>query len=82
CDKINPVENRMVVESNLTFELSWAASAGDLSEIKRAVALGVDINKCDYDKRTALHLAAAEGHEDIVKNLIRKGADINAIDRW
>ncbi|ABO47545.1 MULTISPECIES: glutaminase A [Francisella] len=82
CDKINPVENRMVVESNLTFELIWAASAGDLSEIKRAVALGVDINKGDYDKRTALHLAAAEGHEDIVKYLIRKGADINAIDRW
>lgn len=82
CDKINPVENRMVVESNLTFELIWAASAGDLSEIKRAVALGVDINKSDYDKRTALHLAAAEGHEDIVKYLIRKGADINAIDRW
>ncbi|MDE4969944.1 ankyrin repeat domain-containing protein, partial [Francisella tularensis] len=56
--------------------------AGDLSEIKRAVALGVDSNKGDYDKRTALHLAAAEGHEDSVKYLIRKGADINAIDRW
>ncbi|WP_411861341.1 hypothetical protein, partial [Francisella tularensis] len=27
--------------------------------MKRAVALGVDINKGDYDKRTALHLAPA-----------------------
>lgn len=82
CDKINPVENRMLVESNLTFELVWAASTGDVSEVKRTIALGVDINKGDYDKRTALHLAAAEGHEDIVKYLVRKGADINATDRW
>ncbi|MRN60418.1 ankyrin repeat domain-containing protein, partial [Brucella sp. 09RB8918] len=81
-DKINPVENRMLAESNLVFELIWAASTGDLSEVKRAVALGVDINKGDYDKRTALHLAAAEGHENIVKYLVSKGADISTTDRW
>ncbi|TDT72616.1 L-glutaminase [Allofrancisella inopinata] len=81
-DKINPIENRMLAESSLVFELIWAASTGDLSEVKRAVALGVDINKGDYDKRTALHLAAAEDHENIVKYLVSKGADITATDRW
>ena len=30
CDKINLIEKRMVVESNLTFELIWVANAGDL----------------------------------------------------
>ncbi|WP_432773313.1 glutaminase A [Francisella salimarina] len=82
CDKINPIESRVTIESNLTLELIWAASNGDLSEIKRAVALGVDISKGDYDKRTALHLAAAEGHEDVVKYLIRKGANPTIKDRW
>ena len=28
------------------------------------------MNMCDYDGRTALHLAAAEGHEEIVKFLL------------
>lgn len=63
CDKINPIEKRMAVESNLTFELIWAISAGDSPEIKRVVVLGVNINKGNYDKRTVLHLAAGEGHE-------------------
>jgi len=81
-EKINPVENRMMVESNLTFELIWAASMGDLTEVRRSIALGADINKGDYDNRTALHLAAAEGQVDIVKYLINKGADINIKDRW
>lgn len=81
-DKINPIENRMMVESNLTFELIWAASTGDISEVRKGLALGVDVNKGDYDKRTALHLAAAEGQEDVVKYLINKGADVNAQDRW
>ena len=30
----------------------------------------IDLNVGDYDGRTALHLAAAEGHEDICKFLI------------
>lgn len=81
-NKINPVENRMMIESNLTFELIWAASIGDISEVRRSIALGADINKGDYDKRTALHLAAAEGQDNIVKYLITKGADINVEDRW
>ncbi|MGQ4003541.1 glutaminase A [Francisellaceae bacterium CB52] len=81
-DKINPVENRMMVESNLTFELIWAASMGDLTEVRRSVALGADVNKGDYDNRTALHLAAAEGQEDVVKYLLDKGANANAKDRW
>ena len=30
CDKINPVEGRGTIDSNLTLELIWAASNGDL----------------------------------------------------
>lgn len=62
--------------------LIWAATQGDLTEIKRLIALGVDLSETDYDKRTALHLAASEGHVHVVKFLIAQGVPVNPIDRW
>jgi len=41
----------------------------------------VDLNVCDYNKRTALHIAAAEGQLEIVVFLLRKGANINVKDQ-
>lgn len=43
---------------------------------------GVGASEGDYDKRTALHLACAEGHARVVMYLIKAGADVNATDRW
>jgi serine/threonine protein kinase len=40
------------------------------------------VNFRDYDFRTPLHLAASEGHVDIVRYLIMKGARVNRSDRW
>jgi serine/threonine protein kinase len=36
----------------------------------------------DFDKRTALHLAACENCSEIVVLLLEKGADVNCSDRW
>ena len=47
--------------------LCWAASQGDIDELHRLVANGVDLDEADYDGRTCIHLAASEGHENIVK---------------
>ena len=46
------------------------------------VSHALDINKGDYDKRTALHVAAAGGHLDVIEYLCIKGADVNVEDRW
>jgi hypothetical protein len=35
----------------------------------------------DYDRRTALHVAASEGHLEICKFLVERGARINRSDR-
>ncbi len=59
-----------------------AASGGDLLEIKRLIASGVNLDRGDYDYRTALHLASAEGQLDVVRFLIEKGAKVNPKDRW
>ena len=36
----------------------------------------IDMNVCDYDGRTALHLAAQNGHPRIIKHLLDKGAQV------
>ncbi len=62
--------------------LCWAACQGDLIEIRRLVASGVDRNEADYDGRTCLHLAAAEGKLEIVEFLLAKSVHLTLKDRW
>jgi len=62
--------------------LLWAASAGDLDEVQRLVARGVDLDDADYDGRRALHLAASEGHAAVVDYLLLQGVDTDPRDRW
>ncbi len=67
---------------NDAMSLCWAAYQGDLNEIRRLVAKGVDLNGEDYDGRTCLHLAAAEGKVDVVRFLLAKKVNITPQDRW
>jgi glutaminase len=62
--------------------LTWAASQGDLTEVRALVASGVDPGTADYDGRTALHLAAAEGQLDVVRYLLAAGTRPQPVDRW
>ena len=54
----------------------------NLDIIKECLSKGCDINFQDYDKRTALHIAAEENKKDIIKFLIENGADVTLKDRW
>jgi len=40
------------------------------------------LNFRDYDRRTPLHIASSEGHLEICKLLLKRGAKINRSDRW
>jgi ankyrin repeat protein len=55
-----------------------AAREGNLKEVKRQLAWGVNVNKSNFFTRdTPLIEAAANGYLDVVKLLIKNGADVN-----
>ncbi len=63
-------------------ELIYAAAEGDLGATQRLVARGVSLDAADYDLRTPLHLAAAEGHEAMVQYYMDQRAELAPRDRW
>ncbi|KAK2986752.1 hypothetical protein RJ640_010977, partial [Escallonia rubra] len=58
------------------------ASRGDRVGLNQMLRGGISPNVQDYDRRTALHLAASEGHASIVELLVQYKADVNLEDRW
>eukprot|EP01138_Halocafeteria_seosinensis_P007902 gb/GECG01008073.1/.p1 GENE.gb/GECG01008073.1/~~gb/GECG01008073.1/.p1 ORF type:complete len:665 (+),score=73.24 gb/GECG01008073.1/:1-1995(+) len=66
----------------LFFELCTSANSGSIEKVRQAMEAGVDINRWDYDRRTALHIAACSSHVEISQLLIREGANILTRDRW
>lgn len=63
--------------------LLFAAAKGDMSAIRRYYMSGMDMSLCDYDHRTALHAAAAEGNLEIVEFLLQVASVYHEPkDRW
>lgn len=64
-------------------KLLLASARGDLNMVERLLRKNpTHTNFRDYDRRTALHVAASEGHLKLVEFLVRKGANVNRSDRW
>lgn len=55
-----------------------SARYGDTEDVKVALNEGVKLEVRDEAGRTALHMAAANGHLDIVQILVKAGSDVNA----
>lgn len=59
------------------------AAIADLNGLKQLLFEGFDMNSCDYDKRTPLHLAACEGHLNVVQFLVENcECSPRPTDRW
>eukprot|EP00933_Yihiella_yeosuensis_P043272 TRINITY_DN38014_c0_g2_i1.p1 TRINITY_DN38014_c0_g2~~TRINITY_DN38014_c0_g2_i1.p1 ORF type:complete len:507 (+),score=131.70 TRINITY_DN38014_c0_g2_i1:130-1650(+) len=64
-------------------DLCMAAANADIAKIRSFVNQGLKIDKGDYDKRTALHLASSEGKLPVVRRLVEElNAPLNGVDQW
>ncbi|KAK9804415.1 hypothetical protein WJX72_011623 [[Myrmecia] bisecta] len=63
-------------------QLCIAVFEHDLVLVNRYISAGADINASDFDGRTALHIAASDGHLETVRVLVEGGANIHQLDRW
>ncbi|EKX34969.1 hypothetical protein GUITHDRAFT_44781, partial [Guillardia theta CCMP2712] len=63
--------------------LLTAAAAGDLGKVRSLCSSG-DVTVLDRDgaNRTALHVAASEGHQEMVRFLLEMRADPNQKDNY
>uniref|UniRef100_A0A914YRI9 glutaminase n=1 Tax=Panagrolaimus superbus TaxID=310955 RepID=A0A914YRI9_9BILA len=83
AEKYDPRKRAGEREKDNVVTLLFAAKAGDLNTVRRMYMQGTDLQVADYDKRTALHLAACEGHADVIRFLLNT-AKVRADpkDRW
>jgi ankyrin repeat protein len=61
-------------------ELFDAVDAGSVSEVRRLVARGADVNVQNDDGWRPLHWAARGGHVEVVAALVELGADVHVQD--
>ncbi|KAE9606094.1 putative potassium channel, voltage-dependent, EAG/ELK/ERG, ankyrin repeat-containing [Lupinus albus] len=71
----------MKIENAGSF-LCTAVLRGDSDYLKRLLSNGMDPNLKDYDYRSPLHIAAAEGLYFMAKLLLEAGASVFTKDRW
>ncbi len=80
--KVNPRKKENELMASKVMELIRSSSHGDLDEILRLEAEGVNPNISDYDGRTPLHLAACENQIEVVRHFIQKEVLLSPKDRW
>ena len=62
--------------------LHKAARYGEVSEVKKLLAKGAEVDAKNKDGDTPLDLAAKKGHVDVVIWLLAKGAEVNAKNEY
>eukprot|EP00186_Timspurckia_oligopyrenoides_P000119 CAMPEP_0182443668 /NCGR_PEP_ID=MMETSP1172-20130603/2344_1 /TAXON_ID=708627 /ORGANISM="Timspurckia oligopyrenoides, Strain CCMP3278" /LENGTH=1106 /DNA_ID=CAMNT_0024639021 /DNA_START=28 /DNA_END=3348 /DNA_ORIENTATION=- len=66
----------------LSMQMMVSIRNGSVDDVNKLLERGANVRFCDYDHRTALHIAASEGKTEIAKLLIEKGALLDVRDRW
>lgn len=81
--KLDPRRRKAEVQGEKVVSLLYAASYGDVTALRRYYLSGTDMTMQNYDGRTALHVAAAQGHQEVIKFLLEKcEVPVDPKDRW
>uniref|UniRef100_A0A1I8HF79 glutaminase n=1 Tax=Macrostomum lignano TaxID=282301 RepID=A0A1I8HF79_9PLAT len=85
-DKMDPrrtVRSNESQKNDVVVSILFCAFNDDIAALRRAFLCGTDMNIADYDGRTAIHVASAEGHLETVTFLIEVcEVNVNPKDRW
>jgi len=65
-------------QAKTTYPLQAAARAGDIEKVKSLLAAGANVNEKGPGDRTALHAACENGHTEVARLLVDRGAEVNA----
>ncbi|KAJ8371955.1 hypothetical protein AAFF_G00298280 [Aldrovandia affinis] len=81
--KLDPRRQARDDQDRSVVNLMFAAYSGDVSALRRLALSMMNMEHKDYDSRTALHVAAAEGHVDAVL-FLTEHCKVNPFlkDRW
>lgn len=63
--------------SDLGWKLMIAATEGDLQKVTLIAEAGYDLNRALFDRRTVMHIVAAEHRHELVEYLLGKFPEIN-----
>ncbi|XP_076437688.1 glutaminase kidney isoform, mitochondrial-like isoform X2 [Babylonia areolata] len=81
--KLDPCVRSSELQASKIVDLLFSAYNGDVTAIRRCALSNMDMNQSDYDGRTALHVAAAEGQLQVVEFLLdRCHCSPFLVDRW
>ncbi|XP_022914987.1 glutaminase kidney isoform, mitochondrial isoform X2 [Onthophagus taurus] len=82
-NKSDPRRHKFETKGLNIVNLLFCAASGDITALRRHKLSGMDMTLSDYDGRTALHLASAEGHVECVDFLLKYcNVKYNVKDRW
>ena len=81
--KYDPRRPEIETKAQQVVVLLFAAANGDVTAMRRLLLQGMDLGLPDYEGRTAMHIAAGEGHINCVHFLMIKArVDHLPKDRW